>query len=128
MKNIVIADLKSFNDNGIQSGHYFSLARNYQEIFNNICKVCVAGGPIYKTEFKELIQLPHDFIAGGNSLTNKWGTLMNYRYLMQHTSTDDIIVLQMASAVTYFLAILMFGTKKKKYTLFSMTPKLLIHL
>lgn len=116
MKKLIIADLKSFNNQGIQTGHYFSLARNYQELFGKICKVTVAGGPIYKTGFKkeELIQLPHDFIAGDNVLKNKWGTLMNCRHLMQHTSTDDVIVLQMSGATTNFLAILLFGLKKKK--------------
>ena len=116
MKRLIIADLKSFNNHGVQTGHYFSLARNYQELFGKICKISVAGGPIYKTGFKdeELIKLPHDFIAGGNALKNKWGTLMNCRYLIRHTSTDDVIVLQMAGAVTNFLAILLFGSKKKR--------------
>lgn len=116
MKRLIIADLKSFNNRNLQTGHYFALARNYQELFSPICQVSIAGGPIYNTSFKveELLPLPHDFIAGGNILKNKWGTLINWCYLMRQAQADDVIVLQMSGAVTNFLALALFGSKKKK--------------
>lgn len=116
MKRLIIADLKSFNNGYKQTGHYFTLARNYQELFSTICQVNVTGGPIYRTGFKEeeLLSLPYDYIVGDNVLKNKWGTLMNCYHLMRQTQADDIIVLQMSGAVTNFFALILFGSKKKK--------------
>ena len=116
MKKLIIADLKSFNNCNIQTGHYFALARNFKELFSSICQVRIAGGPIYSKNFKEeeLLPLPYDFIVGNNVLKNKWSTLMNCYHLMRQTQTNDIIVLQMSGAVTNFLALILFGSKKKK--------------
>lgn len=113
-RRLIVADLKSYNNYGINTGHYFSLARNFQELFRDRCRVVVAGGPIYKTGFKEeeLFQLPYDFIAGGKTLKNKWGTFLNCRHLMRNTGENDVILLQFAGVVTNLLAVLLFARKK----------------
>lgn len=120
MKNIIIADLKSFNNYGISTGHYFSLCRNYQQIFRDISRVIIAGGPIYSSGFQkeELLKLPYDWINGKNRFINVWHMLMNAKYLFRKTSKNDIIVIQMASAVTSFFTIFLFASKNHKiYTI-----------
>lgn len=116
MKRLVIADIKSFNNNGIQTGHYFSLARNYQSLFKDKFNVKVAGGPIYSTGFNKShrFQLPYDWIHGKNRFKNIWRLFMNARYLFTLTTSNDIIIMQMASSATTFLAIAIFASKHHK--------------
>ena len=62
MKRLIIADVKSTNVNGKSSGHYFSLAQNYIDLYESEFEVKVAGGPVYQTAFDEvrLFRLPYD--------------------------------------------------------------------
>ena len=62
MKRLIIADVKSNNNKGYCTGHYFALAQNYINLYQNICPVLIGGGPIYKTNFrkKDLFMLPYD--------------------------------------------------------------------
>lgn len=116
MKRLIIADLKSFNNQGIQTGHYFSLAKNYQELFKEEFEVKIAGGPIYNTGFEnhERLSLPYDWGHGGNRIKNVWCFLRNAKVLFSKTTQYDIIVMQMASSVTTFLAIAIFASKHHK--------------
>lgn len=115
MKRIIIADIKSRNNNGHSTGHYFSLAQNYSKLFNNICNVKIAGGPIYKTRFQEedIFQLPNDEIAGGNPYINKWKVLRNCYTLFRKTSPNDIIILQHSGIITALLGIFLFASNKQ---------------
>lgn len=106
MRRLIIADIKSFNNYGVQTGHYFSVARNYQELFRCDIEVKIAGGPIYKTGFNEdeLLLLPYDYQAGDSEIKNKLRVIKNYKFLINHTTPDDVIVIQMSGASTVFLA------------------------
>lgn len=114
MKRIIIADVKSNNNNGRSTGHYFSLAQNYLELYNSICNVKIAGGPIYKTKFQDtdLFKLPYDNIVGENPIVNKWRALRNCYTLFRKTSKNDIIVLQHSGIITTLFGIFLFGSNK----------------
>lgn len=113
MKRLIIADVKSNNNKGYCTGHYFALAQNYLNLYQDKCLVQIGGGPIYKSKFKEeeLFILPYDSISNQNTIHNKWKVLMNCRYLFSQTHPEDIIVLQTAGAVTTFVGIILFAKK-----------------
>ena len=115
MKRLILADLKSTNNNGKNTGHYFAVARNYLELYSDICHVVIAGGPIYKTVFtaRQLLSLPYDSFVGKNPIINKLRALKNSRYLFRHVNEDDIIVLQHSGVVTTFAGIALFAKKKQ---------------
>lgn len=119
MKRLIIADVKSYNNNGKSTGHYFAVAQNYLDLYSDCCDVKVAGGPIFKTHFneKELLLLPYDFIPNRNWLKSKWHVLMNCRYLFKHTGPNDIIVLQHSGASTTLFGIVIFSNKKNNINL-----------
>lgn len=112
MKRIVIADVKSYNSNGRSTGHYFSVSKNYLDLYQGICPVIVAGGPIYQNfiEGKNYFCLPYDFVVGRNWVKNKWNVLMNCRFLFRRTTPDDIIVLQQSGLSTAIMGIALFAT------------------
>lgn len=114
MKRLIIADVKSNNNHGKSTGHYFAVAQNYLDLYSDCCEVKVAGGSIFRQKFgeKDLLVLPHDSIAGQNWLKNKWRVLMNCRYLFRHTSPDDIIVMQHSGALTTLLGVALFASSK----------------
>lgn len=114
MRRLIIADVKSVNNNGKSSGHYFSLAENYLELFRDVADVKIGGGPIYKTRFKEedLFTLPHDCKNGEPKWKQVWQTLLNCRYLFKHTTQNDVIVMQHAAAATFMIGIMLFAHKK----------------
>ena len=113
MKRLIIADVKSNNNKGRCTGHYFALAQNYLNLYQNECLVLVGGGPIYKSNFRkeDLFILPYDSISNKSGIHNKWKVLMNYHHLFSKTVPEDVIVLQMASAVTTFVGIILFAKK-----------------
>lgn len=119
MKRLIIADVKSINNNGKSPGHYFAVAQNYLELYSNSCDVKIAGGPIFKTHFNlnDLFLLPYDFIPSKNWLKNKWHVLMNCRYLFKQTGPNDVIVLQHSGATTTLLGIAIFSSKRNNINL-----------
>lgn len=114
MKRLIIADVKSNNNNGKCSGHYFAVAHNYLKLYGDCSEVKVAGGPIFKTAFNEsqMFPLPHDSIVGTNQIINKLRTLKNCRFLFRNTTKEDVIVFQHSGASTTFMGIALFGSKK----------------
>lgn len=113
MKRIIIADVKSYNDKGQSRGHYFSVAQNYLDLYEKSYCIKIAGGPIFKTKFKnKCIELPYDFISEGNIIINKWKHLMNCKYLFNNTSTEDVIIMQHSGIVTSLLGIVLFAKKR----------------
>lgn len=114
MKRLIIADVKSKNNKGVSTGHYFAVAQNYIDLYSDCCDVKIAGGLIFKTHFnkKDLFLLPYEFIPSENWLKNKWRVLMNCRYLFKHISADDIVVIQQSGLSTALLGIALFAKKK----------------
>lgn len=115
MRRLLIADLKSYNDNGKSSGHYFAVARNYLDLYKDYCEVKIAGGSIFKTQFntKDILLLPYDYIPSMNWLKSKWRVLMNCKYLFNKTHSDDIIVIQQSGLSTTILGIALFAKKNR---------------
>lgn len=115
MKRLIIADVKSYNKNEKSTGHYFALAQNYLNLYQNVCEVKVAGGPIFATRFKKdnLFPLPYDFKFTKNWLLNKWKVLQNCRHLFRNTSIDDIIILQQSGLSTAIMGIALFASRKR---------------
>ena len=120
MKRLIIADIKSYNNNGKSTGHYFAVARNYSELYSDICDVKIAGGTIFNTGFKseELFCLPYETSSSNSNIKNKWNVLKNARYLFKNTSSDDVIVMQKSGTVTMFLMIALFAKKRKNNIFF----------
>ena len=118
MKRLIIADIKSNNNHGKCTGHYFAVAQNYLDLYSDICQTVVAGGPIFKKNFDDtqLLPLPYDCIVGNNPIINKWHTLKNCHYLFKSIKNDDVIVMQHSGASTTFMGIALFA--KKKHNIF----------
>lgn len=114
MKQLIIADVRSLNDKGISLGHYFSVAQNYLDLYSGYCKVKIAGGPIFKTHFREqdIFLLPYDFIPKRNWLKSKWRILMNCKYLFKNSLPDDIIVIQQSALTTAIFGIALFASSR----------------
>lgn len=108
MAKIIIADICSLNRNGKSSGHYFPVAQNYIKMFGDEC--IVAGGPIYKNQFTNLIELPYDHIYNENICATKWHEIINSKTLFQQAK-GNIIVMQSVAILTTFIAIFLFFNK-----------------
>lgn len=108
---IYIADILSNCIDGKSTGHYFSVARNYQEMFGE--RVVVAGGPIYNTGFKSksLLQLPYN--AGGGGIKGRLKTFANACKLFKEAE-GHTLVLQQCTTITTFLCIALFYRCKSK--------------
>ncbi len=114
MKRLILADVKSYNNKGKSTGHYFAVAQNYLDLYSDCCKVEVAGGPIFKTHFneKDIFSLPYDFLPSKNWLVSKWQVLKNCEYLFNNAQPDDIIVIQQSGLSTAIMGIALFAKKK----------------
>jgi len=102
---LVIADTKSYNKNGKSTGHYFAVAKNYQEALEDYFQVEVAGGPIYSMSFGEYQKLRYDSIEGKSGIINKLHTIQNTVQVINNNE-DAIIILQSNAVVTTFLGLL----------------------
>ena len=107
MKRVIIADLKSNNNHGICTGHYYALAANYREVFGPYCDVKIAGGPIYLKRFSEseMILLPYDFIAGESKIKNFFRMLFNARKLFKQVDKDDAVIIQQSQPAMILLVL-----------------------
>lgn len=106
--DIIIADLRSnCSYKGISTGHYIPVARMYQELFKEECKVFVAGGPVYESSFSKdcFIKLP--FNVSGDSFFHKLKLFCNSICLFTKAKGRTII-LQQSSDVTTHLALALF--------------------
>lgn len=115
MKNkvIYISDIRSNVNEGKSTGHFVPVARMYCELFNDTCKVIVAGGPIYEQYFskEQLHVLPYNI--SGTSIRDKWHTMLNALSLFRRAK-GETIVLQHSSVVTCFVAITLLYWKTSK--------------
>ena len=114
-KRLIIADIKSPNFMGKCTGHFFAVAHNYYGLFKENVETLVAGGPVYRQQFKkELLSLPNDVLLCGESkFKNKWKYFQNARSLF-HKAIGDTIVIQQGGVITSFLAIAMFYHRQSK--------------
>lgn len=115
MRRLLIADVKSYNNKGKSTGHYFAVAQNYLDLYKDYCEVKVAGGDIFKTHFKpkDIFLLPYDYIPSMNWLKSKWRVLMNCKYIFNNAKNNDIIVIQQSGLSTAILGIALFAKKKR---------------
>lgn len=106
------------NNNGISRGHYFPVAENYYNIFKDICKVYIAGGPVYKTRFNEIYPLPYDTFENSSIFINKIKIFKNMIELFKKKSENDIIIIQSSAVATALIGIFLFKHSKcKVYTI-----------
>lgn len=115
MKRLIIADVKSNNNHGKNTGHYFAVAQNYLDLYSDCCEVKVAGGPIFRQRFgeKDLLELPYDFKFSRNWLLDKWKVLMNCRSLFRQTASDDVVVIQQSGLSTAIMGIALFAPRRR---------------
>lgn len=106
---LFIADLRSNNNKGVCTGHFFAVAENYKQMFETDCDVKIAGGPIYKTHFKEddLFLLPCDSICDDIKIKNIFRVLRNAWKLFRYVKKDDVIVLQQSVPAMILFSILL---------------------
>lgn len=109
MKRLIIADLKSNNNYGICTGHYYALAANYQKVFYSNFEVKIASGPIYLAHFKpeEMLMLPCDYIVGDSKLMNILRMLRNGHSLYKQTKRDDIIIVQQSQPAMIMITLIL---------------------
>ena len=112
MNRIVIADICSLCDGDQSTGHYFAVAQNYVDMFDEVADVKVAGGPIYNRRFSaNIILLPYNHDAGETKWLEKWHELMNCRALCKNIGNDDVLIMQSVALVTAIVGILLFLRK-----------------
>lgn len=114
MKTLYIADVKSFNVEGKSQGHYFSIAKNYNDIFKGLYKVYVAGGPLYQDKFNNVYLLKYDTFKKTSFILSKLRILRNLYDLFRGKESGDIVVLQSSAVSTAFIGILLFKSFKCK--------------
>ncbi|AZV55532.1 hypothetical protein [Clostridium sp. AWRP] len=107
MEHLIIADVRSLNRNGKSTGHYFTLAENYLNMFIGKCKIEIAGGPIYKTKFDGFMQLKYDTYVNENIIKTKYKVIHNCFELF-HKAQNDIIILQCNAVATVFFALMLY--------------------
>jgi len=110
---LFVSDIRSNEVNNIIGGHFVTIARMYSELFAGVCKVSVAGGPVYNKYFKseEVYRLPYN--VSGTSLNDKWHSFLNARHLFRKAK-GQIIVMQQSTDVTSHLAIALFYHGKSR--------------
>lgn len=116
MNRIIIADIKSPCLNGRSTGHYFTVAQNYYELFCSHVKTHVAGGPIYDTRFTagQMLRLPYNcLLMCEPSWKSKLKYLMNARALFCQAKGDTIVV-QQGGVLSSFIAIALFYHRKSR--------------
>lgn len=123
---LIIADIKSNNNNGICTGHYYAFAANYQNIFRTRCEVKIASGPIYRKKFKgeDMIMLPCDYIVGDSKFKNIIRMLHNGWNLFALTKKDDVIILQQSqpAMILFTLLLTCFGRRNIYQVQYSSEP------
>ena len=118
MGRVIIADLKSNNNYGVCTGHYYALAENYRDVFSTYCEVKIASGPIYLKRFKkeEMLLLPYDYIAGESKIKNLVRMFLNARFLFKQVRKDDVVIIQQSQpAMILFVLLLSFWGQCRLY-------------
>lgn len=105
MNRLIIADIKSPVIKKQTTGHFFSVAKNYRDLFHDNIAICIAGGPIYSKQFQSnLLLLPHNIeLTKRNRLSKLFRYLCNAKALFENCKNDTIVV-QQGSDATFFAA------------------------
>lgn len=112
MNEILIADVKSINIDGKSPGHYFSVAKNYFELFKKEgLNIKIVGGPVYKDSFPEAVLLPYDTYKNDNVFKSKIKIICNMKSLFKKKA---IIILQSNAVATAYLGIALFASKRNQ--------------
>lgn len=116
-KRLIIADLKSNNNHGICTGHYYALASNYKEVFSDICEVKIASGPIYLKKFKidDMLMLPCDYVVGYSKLRNTLRMIRNGWSLFSQVTPDDVVVVQQSQPAMILFTLLLTCFRKQGF-------------
>lgn len=106
---LYIADLRSNNNNGICTGHFFAVAENYEQMFKDVCSVKIAGGPIYEKHFskEKLFLLPCDSICNESKIKNVFRTVRNAWHLFRHVKSNDVVVIQQSVPAMLLFSVLL---------------------
>lgn len=114
MKRIIIADIKSFNNSGKSTGHYYRVAQNYIDLYSEFCDVKIAGGYIYSKRFEnnQLLKLPYETKINRSKIINLLNVLKNAYFLFKRVSDKDVVIMQKSGTLTMFLAIALFANTK----------------
>lgn len=103
---ILIADVKSHNVGGKSPGHYFRLAQNYVDMFEELADVRVVGGPVYKNRFDNALLLSNDTVDENGFVKKKLGVLKNCFELFNRAGNQYIVVQSNAVATVYIALLL----------------------
>lgn len=114
MSRLIIADIKTPVMNGGPTGHYFSVAQNYYEIFHNKISTLIAGGPIYATQFAdEITMLPYNQEQNSKKQVSGLAKYFCNARILFSQCANDILVVQQGGDVTFFVACVLFYRKRK---------------
>jgi len=116
MRRIIIADVKSVNQEGKSPGHYFTVARNYQELFEGLCEVKVLGGPVYKSVFPKASILKYDTKPDEPVIIQKKHIISNCNEMFKSMAQDDVLVIQSNAVISVYVALLW---HRKRYILYN---------
>lgn len=116
-KEIILADIRSHSILGKVTGHFIPLAKNYQDIFNGVCDIKIAGGPAYFKSFseEEMLSLPYDI--NGTTFLDKLHTFVNCRALFKEGQGKCIIFQQSSIATAYIALALFYHGRSKVYVI-----------
>lgn len=119
MKRLIVADIKSPVFEGKSSGHFFAVAHNYYELFQESTPTKIAGGPIYLSLFPyAVLPLPNSVdIKKDGRLQCIVKYFQNARTLF-HSCSGDVIVVQQGGDITFFIACALFYRRAKNNRLF----------
>ena len=114
MQQLIIADIRSRNAGGNLEGHYFSVASNYQYMYEGKFDVKVAGGPIYYNRYTKMVRLKYDTLENGSHLGNKIKMLLNgFRVLKADEGAK--IVFQFSGVFTAYICLALHPNKHNVY-------------
>lgn len=114
MSRVYIVDIRSSSNNGKPSGHYFTVAHNYQKILSEKYDTYVVGGPVYRSDFNKYIPLPFDTIGSCNKYLNILRVVINCIKSLCLTYKGTVIF-QCSAVSIIFLLLSIFTVKNKPY-------------
>lgn len=116
MSRLIIADIKSPNNKGISTGHFFAVADNYYKMFSAKVKTLIAGGPIYSSRFddSQLLHLPNDVMLSGETLIKSKLKYMQNSWMLFKQAKGDTIIVQQGGVLTSFITIALFYHRKSR--------------
>lgn len=113
MSRVIIADVKSHVQGDTFRGHGRAVAEHYLNVFRGTADVHVAGGPVYRRFFEDVVPLPFNSEEASSPLKNKWRVMRNLFSLFCQCRKDTIII-QSCAVVTAFLGIALFKRKETR--------------